>query len=135
MDVDTAGGAKISVVGAADVTLPPASVIAAPRRHEYKLRQPRTLLLPQGNNVIVATIGMLLTVGAFTMFGIGAELGTAVTLAYYSEATQFWRVITFSVIAAVSILVFWYAKTAIRAMADPQPGSSISAAAGTSFTL
>jgi len=38
-------------------------------------------------------------------------------------------------IAVVAILVFVYAKTATRTMADPQPGSSLSAQAGTSFTL
>jgi hypothetical protein len=33
------------------------------------------------------------------------------------------------------LLVVIYAVTATRTMADPQPGSSISSQAGTSFTL
>ena len=80
-------------------------------------------------------MGMIIAANFITMFGIGAEIGIAGVLAYFSEATQFWRVVMFCGIAVVAILVFVYAKTATRTMADPQPGSSLSAQAGTSFTL
>jgi hypothetical protein len=129
------GGAKITVVGTADVTFPEHAVITAPRRAVYKLRQKRRLLAPQGTNVLVANMGMLLLANILTMFGIGAELGIAGVLAYLSEATQLWRVVIFCGIAGLALLVFVYAKTAMRTMADPQPGSSISSQAGTSFTL
>ncbi len=56
-------------------------------------------------------------------------------LTYFSEAIQPWRGLIFAAIAAVALLVLVYAKTATCTMADPQPGSSISAQAGTSFTL
>ena len=133
--IKASGGAKITVVGTADVTFPERAVITAPRRRVYPLRQERKLLAPQGANVLVANMGMLLLANIFTMFGIGAELGIAGVLAYLSEATQFWRVAMFCGIGALALLVFVYAKTAMRTMADPQPGSSISAQAGTSFTL
>ena len=133
--IDALGGAKITVVGTADVTFPMAAVIAGPQRQEYKLPRERKLLTPQGANVLVANMGMLMTANIFTMFGIGAELGIAFVLAYFSEATQPWRGIMFGAIAAVALLVIIYARTAISAIANPQPGSSISAQAGTSFTL
>ncbi len=129
------GGAKITVVGTADVTFPRGTVMTAPRRRTYTLQWERNLLTPQGTNVLVANMGMLVIANVFTMFGIGAELGLASSLAYFSEAVQPWREIIFIGIAAVALLVIVYAKTATRTMADPQPGSSISAQAGTSFTL
>jgi hypothetical protein len=135
MHIDVPDGAKITVTGTADVTFPPETVITAPRRQKYFLKRERYFLVPQGTNVLVGNMGMILAANFFTMFGIGAELGIAVVLAYFSEATQPWRVVMFCAIAAVAILVFTYAKTATRTMADPQPGSSLSSQAGTSFTL
>jgi hypothetical protein len=133
--VEAHGGAKITVTGTADVTLPRGTVISAPRRREYTLPRERKSLEPQGTNVLVATMGMLVVANIFTMFGIGAELGVAWSLASFSEAVQPGRTFIFIGIAAVALLVFIYAKTATKTMADPQPGSSISAQAGTSFTL
>jgi hypothetical protein len=85
--------------------------------------------------VLVANLRMLTIANIVTMFGIGAELGVAFVLTYFSEAIQPWRSLIFAAIAAVALLVLVYAKTATCTMADPQPGSSISAQAGTSFTL
>jgi hypothetical protein len=133
--IEATHGAKITVTGTADITLPPGTIITAPFRHGRPLKKERKLLAPQGTNVLVATMGMLVFANVFTMFGIGAELGIAGVLAYFSEATQPWRVVMFCAIAAVAALVLLYAKTATRAMADPQPGSSLSSQAGTSFTL
>ncbi|MGH3202808.1 MAG: hypothetical protein ACRDOA_02260 [Streptosporangiaceae bacterium] len=133
--IDAAGGAKITVTGTADITFLPGTVITAPFRDERPLTKEKRLQAPQGTNVLVATMGMLVFANVFTMFGIGAELGIAGVLAYFSEATQPWRVVMFCAIAAVTALVLLYAKTATRAMADPQPGSSLSSQAGTSFTL
>jgi hypothetical protein len=133
--IDAPGGAKITVTGTADITFPQDTVITAPRRQTRPLTKERKLLAPQGTNVLVANMGMLIVANIFTMFGIGAELGIAGVLAYFSEATQPWRVVMFCAIAAVATLVFVYAETATRAMADPQPGSSLSSQAGTSFTL
>jgi hypothetical protein len=132
---DVPDGAKITVTGTADVTFPEGTVVTAPRRRRYASKKEQHLLVPQGSNVLVGTMGMILAANFFTMFGIGAELGIAVVLAYFSDATQPWRVGMFCAIAAVAMLVFAYAKTATSTMADPQPGSSLSSQAGTSFTL
>jgi hypothetical protein len=133
--IDAAGGAKVTVTGAADITLRKDAVISAPRRPRYPLTKNKQFLAPQGTNIIVANLRMILFVNIFTMFGIGAELGIAIVLAGLSDATGHGRGFIFLALAAVAFLVIFYAVTATRAMADPQPGSSISSQTGTSFTL
>ena len=79
---------------------------------------------------------MILGAGVLTMFGIGAEIGIAGVLAYgLSEASLPWRWGMLAVAGLVGLLAIAYSVTAIRAIADPRPGSSISATSGTSFTL
>jgi hypothetical protein len=133
--IDASGGAKVTVTGAVDISLPEGAVVSAPRRPCYTLPRNRQLLAPQGTDVIVANLGMILITNIFTMFGIGAELGIAGVLAGFSNATGHGRGFIFLALAAVAVLVVLYAVTATRAMADPQPGSSISSQAGASFTL
>jgi hypothetical protein len=133
--VDATGGAKITVTGAADVSLPGNAVISAPRSRDYPLLRPRQFLAPQGTNVIVASLGIILSVNILTMFGIGAELGIAGVLAAFSRADSTGVGFITGALAIISIVVILYAGTATRAMADPQPGSSISSQAGASFTL
>lgn len=130
------GGARISVVGTADVTLPPAAVIAAPHHQKFTVGSPRPLQVPQAGNTIVASLGTVLIAALVTMFGIGAELGIVGVLTFgLSEASLAWRSIMLAAILAMAGLVVWYAQNAVRALADPQPGSSISSTPGTSFTL
>jgi len=129
------GGAKVTVTGAADITLGTGAVICAPQRAAYSLPKLRRLMAPQGTNLIVANLRMILTVNVLTMFGIGAELGLAGVLAALSSATAFGKGWIYAALAAVAVLAIWYAATATRAVTDPQPGSSLSAEAGTSFTL
>jgi hypothetical protein len=133
--IDATGGAKVTVTGTADISLRKGAVISAPRRPYYRLPRNRQLLAPQGTNVIVANLKMILIANIFTMFGIGAELGIAGVLAGFSDATGHGRGFIFLGLAAVAVLVIIYAATATRAVADPQPGSSISSQAGASFTL
>jgi hypothetical protein len=133
--IGATGGAKVTVAGAAGISLPEGAVISAPRQPCYTLPRERRLLAPQGTDVIVANLGMILTTNIFTMFGIGAELGIAGVLAGFSSATGHGRGFIFLALAAVAVLVVLYAVTATRTMADPQPGSSISSQAGASFTL
>jgi hypothetical protein len=135
MLIDATGGAKITVTGAADVSLPAGAVISAPRHPDYPLPRPRQLLAPQGSNVIVASLGIILSVNILTMFGIGAELGIAGVLAGFSKANASGLGFIAAALAVIAIVVIIYAGTATRAMADPQPGSSISSQAGASFTL
>jgi hypothetical protein len=99
------------------------------------LPRPRQFLAPQGTNLIVASLGIILSVNILTMFGIGAELGIAGVLAGFSPANASDLGFITAALAVIAIVVILYAGTATRAMADPQPGSSISSQAGTSFTL
>jgi hypothetical protein len=133
--IDATGGVKITVTGAADVSLPESTVISAPRHSDYTLPRQRQFLAPQGTNVIVASLGIILSVNILTMFGIGAELGIAGVLAAFSRADSTGLGSITAALAVISIVVIFYAGTATRAMADPQPGSSISSQAGASFTL
>jgi hypothetical protein len=133
--ISAAGGAKVTVTGAADITLPKDTQASSPQGGHFELRKSAPLLVPQGTNVIVANLGILLFVNLLTMFGIGAELGIASVLADFSDATGYGHFWTFVALAAVAALVIAYAATATRTMADPQPGSSISSQAGSSFTL
>lgn len=135
VQVEAPGGAKITVTGTADVSFPAGTAITAPRRRDFTVPHERHFLEPQGSNVLVASMGMLLLANIVTTFGIGAELGVAFSLAYYSEVGGLWRGLIFAGLGAVLALLITYALTATDAMADPQPGSSISAQPGTSFTL
>lgn len=133
------GGAKITVSGVTDVRLPAGTRSTAPYRSREHSELPRERGLqvpPPGGNVMFATVGIVLTAAILTMFGIGAEIGIAGVLAYgLSEASQAGRSVMLGVTVVVAVLVLCYAVTAIRALADPRPGSSISATGGTSFTL
>lgn len=133
--ISAAGGAKLTVTGAADITLPKNTKISGPQGRYYELRKIERLLVPQGTNVIVANLAIILIVNFLTMFGIGAELGIASVLADFSSATGHGHAWIFTALGAVAFLVIVYAATATRTMADPQPGSSISSQAGSSFTL
>jgi hypothetical protein len=124
------------VAGVVDVTLPAGTISRASYRAEARLVTERALQVPAGANVLFGNLQMILAVAVVTMFGIGAEIGIAGVLAYgLSEAGQPWRVGMLAVIALVGLLTIAYAVTAIRAIADPRPGSSISSTSGTSFTL
>jgi hypothetical protein len=133
------GGAKITISGVTDVTLPAGTTSTAhyrSRKHSELSRERGLQVPPPGGNVLFATVGIVLAAAFVTMFGIGAEIGIAGVLAYgLSEASQVWRSVMLGVTAVVAVLILWYAVTAIRALADPRPGSSISATGGTSFTL
>ena len=100
------------------------------------LKPGTTLTVPSGTNVMAAGMGSVLPTAALTTFGAGAEIGLiAVLAAHYSKAGgpgQTAAIVISSVVAAVLVL---YGATAIRALADPAPGTSLSSAAGASFTL
>jgi len=78
----------------------------------------------------------LLSAAALTTFGIGTEIGLVAVLAiHFSGATAAGRITAWAISAAVAAGLVLYGATAIRALADPTPGSSLSAGPGTSFTL
>ena len=130
------GGAEISVTGTADFSLPRDTVITAPLRPVSVLPKDRDLQVPQGNNMIAANLVLILVGVAVTMFGIGAELGIIGVLALgLSEASTFGRGLMALAMLGVAVGAIVYAVTATRTLANPQPGSSMSATSGTSFTL
>ena len=129
------GGTKITVTGTADLKLPAGAVISGPRRKDSALRKDRWFQVPQGTDVIVANLAMIVIANVITMFGIGAELGVAFVLADFSSASGGWLDVIYAALGVLSVLVLGYAYAATNAMASPQPGSATSAQAGTSFTL
>jgi len=137
VDISTENGAKISVVGTADVTLPQGTVIRAPRRPAARpLPRDVHLQAPQGSSTLVGTVAIVLAAAAVTMFGIGMEAGLACVLTFgLSAASQTWRWVMLAGSILIGLFVLWYAVAAVQALADPRPGSALSSTGGTSFTL
>lgn len=128
-------GAKITVTGQADVELPAGLAMTAPRRKAYALGRPLHLTVPQPANTLGASMRLVIVAALLTVFGVGAQLGIAGVLACFSDASPAGRWTAFGLLGVVAAFLLYYSTTAIRALADPQPGSSMSAAPGTSFTL
>jgi len=129
-------GATATVTGTADIFLPHATTIMTPGRRGMGLRPNTTLTVPPGPNVMAAAMGSVLPAAALTTFGIGTEIGlVAVLAAHYSAAGQAGRVAAVVISALVAAGLVLYGATAIRSLADPTPGTSLSSGAGTSFTL
>ncbi len=130
------GGAKITVTGSADIGVPAGTVITPPHYRQATVPTARELQVPQPTSVITGNLWMTLVAAFVTMLGIGAEFGIAGVLAFgLSEASQAWRDVMLAIIVVAGFGVLRYAVTAIAALADPQPGSSLSSRSGTSFTL
>ncbi len=135
--MDVPGGAKITVAGGAEVTLPEGAAVSAPSRPPFTLSPQRShFRLPQGSNVLTGTLGMVIVTALVTIFGIGAELGIAAVLAVgLSDASSAGRWFLGAGAVGLGIFALCYSVTALRTIADPQPGSSMSSTDGTSFTL
>jgi hypothetical protein len=134
--ITVTGGAVATVTGAADIFLPHASTLVAPGRGGMALKPNTSLTVPPGANVMAAGMGSVLSAAALTTFGIGAEIGLiAVLAAHYSPAGHAGRVAAVVISALVAAGLVLYGATAIRSLADPTPGTSLSSGAGTSFTL
>jgi len=85
---------------------------------------------------MAAGMGSVLPTAVLTTFGAGAEIGlVAVLAAHYSTAGGAGDVAAIVISAVVAAVLVLYGATAIRSLADPTPGTSLSSAAGTSFTL
>jgi hypothetical protein len=131
-----AAGAKITVTGTGGLYLPSRSEIIGPRRPAgTPAPAGRWLLLPQGSSVVVGSLGIIVAANILTMFGIGAELGIAFVLAGFSEAGRVPLDCVYAGLGLLAAVVLRYAFSATQAMANPEPGSALSAQAGTSFTL
>jgi hypothetical protein len=131
-------GATVTVSGVAEVTLPPGVQIDAPGRKTMKhlSHRRREFRWPQTANSLAGTMWMMIITALVTVFGIGAELGIAwelgTRLSDASPAGHHLVAWCLGVLAGGALI---YSVTAVCTMADPQPGSSMSATPGTSFTL
>ncbi len=136
--VTSPSGAKITVNGVAKATGADGHTTVRTRyRNDFKLSKERSRFrLPQGPNSLAGTMGMILLAGLVTMFGIGIELGIVATLVGLSEATH-WAPgrPAWAGLFGLAAFTLHYSVTAIMALADPEPGSSMSTTAGASFTL
>ena len=84
---------------------------------------------------MVANMRLVIASALMTIFGIGIQVGIAGVLAGYSDASPAGRWLALLLVVAVAVFTLNYSTMAIRTLADPQPGSSLSAVSGTSFTL
>lgn len=138
--VTVRSGAKITVTGVGQFSLPKKAVtVTAPRRKTFDLPDASARLpmrIPQGTNTLVGTLRTVVAAAAFTTFSVGAQLGIATLLTtYLAGASAVGLSLTWVISVAIGLFSAWYGVTAIRSLADPQPGSSMSSTAGTSFTL
>jgi hypothetical protein len=130
------GGAKISVTGVANIILPQDTPVTAPGYKRQTLSTETPVVVPPSTDLIVADMRCLIPAGALTVFGIGIDIGMVAILAGYFSHANFAGHVAAWVISAVAALgLIVYAATAMRALADPMPGSSLSGRSGTSFTL
>jgi hypothetical protein len=103
------------------------------KKQQHPIRHFR---VPQGGNSLAGTMGMVILAALVTMFGIGAQIGIVAVLALrLSQANDLGQVIGWIIVAVVVAFILRYSVTAIRTLANPQPGSSMNTTAGTSFTL
>jgi hypothetical protein len=130
-------GLKITVAGLADLVLPADTKIDGPRRRPAGAFQDlRHIELPQGANTLVGNMRLVTISALVTIFAIGAEIGIVGVLAVgLSDASNLGRWLAGVLLSLAAAFTLWYSKTAIDALANPQPGSSLSGSAGTSFTL
>jgi hypothetical protein len=134
--VHAEGDTKITITGVGVVTLPRFTQVTGPRRPSFSLLAERRFPLPQSASMLVANMRLAIVSALVTMFAVGAELGIAGVLAFrLSDASTTGHWIGLIITAVVALFTLYYSTTAIRALADPRPGSSLSSTSGTSFTL
>jgi hypothetical protein len=129
-------GAVATVVGAADIHLDAGTTMLAPGHRGMRLKNDMSITVPSNSNVIAAGMRSLLSAAAFTTFGVATEIGLVAVLAIrYARLTGPALAAAWVIPAVAGIGLIVYGATAIRALADPTPGSSMDAGSGTSFTL
>jgi hypothetical protein len=129
-------GAKVTVNGVAEVTVPLHTTVKTRYRKEFEIDNVRShIRLPQSSNALAGTMGMILLAGLVTMLGIGMQIGIVAVLVGLSETTHWARALMWAGLFGLAAFTLHYSVTAIMALADPEPGSSMSTTAGASFTL
>jgi hypothetical protein len=134
--ITPAAGAKVTANGVADVTVPAGLLVTAPYRKSFPLSARRThFRLPQGADSLAGTVVMVIAAALVTMFGIGMQIGIAATLVGLSQADVAGRVTLWLLLLIGTAFTLHYSVTSIGTLADPQPGSTLSATTSSSFTL
>lgn len=135
--ISTSDGARISAADSARVRLPEDAVVLTPGRKPRTVtaKWPLLTLTSAGGDLLVGTLRMVIVSALVTVFGIGAEMGLTLSLIALSDVSSVLRITTASIVGVIGLFLLYYSVTAIRTLADPQPGSSLSSVAGTSFTL
>jgi hypothetical protein len=134
--ITPAAGAKITANGVADVTVPAGLRVSAPYRKGFELSARRThFRLPQGADSLAGTVVMVIAAALVTMFGIGMQIGIAATLVGLSQADGTGRVLMWLLLLIGTVFTLHYSVTSIGTLADPEPGSTLSATTRSSFTL
>ena len=129
-------GVKVTVNGVAEVTIPRKTTVTTRYREDFKTDEVQShIRLPQSPSALAGTMGMILLAGLITMFGIGMQIGIVAVLIWLSQATHWAQALMWAGLSGLVAFTLYYSVTAIRALADPEPGSSMSTTAGTSFTL
>ncbi len=118
-------GGKITVTGTAHITFPARMALTTPRRDDFTFRDDRRITIPQASGTLLASMWLVIMAALITMFGVGAEIGVAGTLAVLSDAATAWQWIIVGLITAIAAFTMYYAVTAVRALASPQPGSDL----------
>jgi hypothetical protein len=136
------GGAKLSFLGRASLTLPPGTLVTAPGSDQAdpakssRLLAATTFPLPHTSQVIAAQMWSLLLASCITLFGAGAELGILGVLAMgLASAALLIRVLLLAAVAAAGLVVSCYSVTSIKALADTTPGDTLNTTRGTAFIL
>lgn len=137
------GGAKISFLGRAGLTLPQDAVIEAPVADPHRaprsstVRRPRDFVIPRTGEAVAAQMWTMLAASCLTVFGIGAEIGiVGWVLGYNLVVAPQWARVCCAVLACVSVvLVLAYGVSAIRALADTREGTALSGPGNSSFML
>jgi hypothetical protein len=87
------------------------------------------------SNTITASLATVLVTAAVTLFGIGAEIGTAIALVFLSEASTALLIVMLIGVTLATVLLLSYSAAALRSLADRAPGSILASSSDTSFTL
>lgn len=139
------GGAKLSFLGRASLTLPPGTRMTAPGSNQddpakgsYLMMTATTFPLPHTSQVIAAQMWSLLLASCITLFGAGAgaELGILGILAMgLASAALLIRTLLLAAVVAAGLVLTSYSVTSIKALADTTPGDTLNTTRGTAFIL
>jgi hypothetical protein len=119
-------GATVKVVGVGEITLPPGVQIEGPGGKTPPLSREERFRVPLAGNMIKADMWSMMTAAAVTMFGVGAQFGVLIVLAWLSHESSLirWCAIALALVGVLIVLGYGWFTT--RELADSKPGSALS---------